>query len=82
MTNDRRINCRDCDEGLLRRESVKNLVGVAPAGGLAPLAATPARAFAAPSQESPAETTVKRFYDSLNKEQRAVICFPFDHGLR
>ncbi len=36
MSNDRRINCRDCDEGLLRRESVKNLVGVAPAGGLAP----------------------------------------------
>jgi hypothetical protein len=82
MTNDRRINCPDCDEGLSRREFVKNVVGVAVAGGLAPVVGAPGRAVAAPSARSAAETTVKRFYDSLNKQQRAVICFPFDHELR
>ena len=31
---------------------------------------------------TPAETAVKRFYDSLKDEQRKEICFPFDHPLR
>lgn len=86
MTEDPRIHCPDCDEGMSRREFVRNVVGVAAAGGLLPLAASPARAAAAaaaaPSPKSAAETAVKRLYDSLTKEQRKVICFPFDHELR
>jgi hypothetical protein len=58
------------------------VLGVTAVGGLLPLVAAPDRAVAAPSAKSAAETTVKRFYESLNKEQRAVICFPFDHQLR
>jgi len=37
---------------------------------------------AAPSPTCPAETAVKRFYDSLKDDQRKEICFPFDHPLR
>jgi len=42
----------------------------------------PRRAVAAPSASCPAETAVKRFYDSLSDAQRKEICFPFDHPLR
>ena len=55
MTKDPRIQCPDCDESLSRREFVRNVVGVAAAGGLLPLAATPGRVFAAPSAKSAAE---------------------------
>jgi hypothetical protein len=84
MTKDPRSHCPDCEEGLSRREFAKSVVGAgaAVAGGLLPLAAAPLRAVAAPTTKSAAETTVKRFYDSLTKEQRKVVCFPFNHELR
>lgn len=82
MPESTRTDCPDCDDGVSRREFVRKLTGAAVAAGLLPLAATPRRAFAGPSPKSPAETAVKRFYDSLEDKQKKVICFPFDHPLR
>jgi hypothetical protein len=44
--------------------------------------AAAAQAKAGPSASDLAETAVARFYRSLSKEQRELICFPFDHPLR
>jgi len=84
MSDERRINCPDCDagDGLSRREFVRKVTGVALAGSLVPLIGTPRRAVAGPTPTSPAETAVKRFYDSLKDEQKKTMCFPFDHPLR
>jgi hypothetical protein len=84
MSDERRINCPDCDagDGLSRRDFVRKVTGVALAGSLVPLVGTPRRAVAGPTPTSPAETAVKRFYDSLKDEQKKTICFPFDHPLR
>jgi len=78
------IHCPDCDaeDGVSRRDFVRKVTGVALAGSLLPLVGTPRRAVAAPSPSSPAETAVKRFYDTLSDEQRKAICFPFDNPLR
>src|SRR5271163_4149505 len=84
MSDERRINCPDCDagDGLSRRDFVRKVTGVALAGSLVPLVGTSRRAVAGPTPTSPAETAVKRFYDSLKDEQKKTICFPFDHPLR
>ncbi len=82
MTDEARHDCPDCGDGLSRREFVRKAAGVAVAGGLLPTIAAPRRAVAAPSASCPAETAVKRFYDSLSDDQRKEICFPFDHPLR
>jgi len=82
MSEEQRIACPDCGDGLSRREFVRKVAGVAVAGGLLPIAAAPRRVLAAPTSSSKAETAVKRFYDSLTEAQRKVICFPFDHPLR
>ena len=75
-------DCPDCGDEVSRREFVRKLTGAAIAGSLLPLAVTPRRAVAGPSPKSPAETAVKRFYDSLKDKQKKVICFPFEHPLR
>jgi Protein of unknown function (DUF3500) len=86
MSDLRRIICPDCDggdgDGVSRRDFVRKVTGAALAGGLLPLAGTARRAHAGPSSSAPAETAVKRFYDSLKDDQRKQICFPFDHPLR
>jgi len=84
MSDERRINCPDCDagDGLSRRDFVRKVTGVALAGSLVPLIGTSRRASAAPTPTSAAETAVKRFYDTLKDEQKKTICFPFDHPLR
>jgi hypothetical protein len=82
MSEESRFDCPDCGEGTTRREFVRRVAGIAVAGGLAPAIVPAARAVAAPSAKSPAETAVKRFYDTLTADQRKVICFPFDHPLR
>jgi hypothetical protein len=82
MSEQRRVDCPDCEEGVSRRDFVKKVTGIAIAGSLLPAATAPRRAVAAPTPKSTAETTVKRFYDSLNEEQKKAICFPFDHDLR
>ena len=82
MSESTRTDCSDCDGGISRRDFVRRAAGIAVAGSLFPLAAPSRRAFAAPSEKSAAETSVKRFYDSLKEEQKKVVCFPFDHPLR
>jgi hypothetical protein len=86
MSDQRRIICPDCDggdgDGVSRRDFVRKVTGAALAGSLLPLAVSPRRAQAGPSASAPAETAVKRFYDSLKDDQRKQICFPFDHPLR
>jgi len=75
--------CPDCDstDGNLDRRDFLRTVGVTAAAastvGL-PLFAT-ARAVAAPSKNSPAETAVKALYDTLNDEQKKVVCFDWDY---
>ena len=82
MSEQRRVDCPDCEEGVSRRDFVKKVTGIAIAGSLLPAATAPRRAVAAPNAKSTAETAVKRFYDSLKDEQKKQICFPFDHDLR
>lgn len=72
--------CPDCQGHLNRRDFVRVLGGTAAAIGMAPLLGHSAKA--APTPGSPAETTVKRFYDSLSESQRKTVCFPFEHKLR
>jgi hypothetical protein len=75
--------CPDCDstDGNLDRRDFLRSVGVTAAAastvGL-PLFAT-ARAVAAPSKNSPAETAVKALYDTLNDDQKKVVCFDWDY---
>lgn len=40
------------------------------------------RVFAAPTRTSTAETAVQEFYNSLSEDQKAQICFDFNHELR
>ena len=72
-------DCPDCVDGpVSRRDFVRALGGAALAGGLLPRIAT-ARPM---PRVGDAETTVKRFHDTLTPVQKKAICFPFDHELR
>jgi hypothetical protein len=79
----KKIVCPDCDaaEAGVDRRAFLRTVGVtaaaATAGGV-PLFAT-AKAHAAPSPSSAAETAVKGLYDSLTDEQRKAICFDWNY---
>lgn len=81
MQNQSQTRCPDCDGGLTRRDFVRTVGSAALAAGAVPLL-LPRSVAAAPKATSTAETAVKRFYDSLNENQRKTICFPFDHNLR
>jgi hypothetical protein len=78
------IECPDCQEGISRRDFVRTLGGIAVAGSLTPLVGLPRRAAAqAPAKAgAPAETAVKRLYESLSSDQKNAICFPFSDKLR
>jgi hypothetical protein len=82
MSEQPRFDCPDCEDGVSRRDFVRKVTGMAVAGSLLPVIGSARRAVAAPTPSSGAETAVKRFYDSLKKEQREQICFPFDDKLR
>jgi len=83
MSENPRIDCPDCgDDSLSRRDFVRRVTGAAVAGSLLPFATSPRTASAHPSAKSPAETAVKRLYDSLDEKQKKTICFPFDDALR
>ena len=82
MNDEKRIVCPDCREDVTRRDFVKAVGATALAAGSVPLFATPRQASAAPTPKSAAETSVKRFYDSLSESQQKAICFPFNHQLR
>jgi len=82
MSRDKFPHCSDCETGFdaNRRDFVKTAGTAAVAAGVSPLLAS--KAFAAPSPKSKAETTVGRFYNSLNEAQKKQICFPFGHKLQ
>jgi hypothetical protein len=81
MAEERSRICPECGDGVSRRDFVKTLGGAALVGALAPFT-VPRRLLGDDSVSRPAETAAKRLYESLNKEQREAICFPFDHDLR
>jgi len=74
-----RPQCPACD-GLDRRDFLRvlSVSAAAASTGSLGLFAVP-RASAAPTPSSPAETAVKALYDSLNEQQRKVVCFAWDH---
>ncbi len=55
------------------------LTGAAAAGAASAL---PVPSLAAKAKAPTAETLVQSLYKTLNDDQRAAICFPFDHDLR
>jgi len=61
---------------------MKSVSGLVVAGSAMPLALSGTDALAAPSADSAAEGAVRRFYESLNENQRKVICMPFNHKKR
>src|SRR4051812_24362311 len=72
-------DCPDCtaEAGVDRRDFLRTL-GMTAAGLSLPLFAT-ARAVAAPSSQSAAETAVKGLYDVLTDDQKKAICFDWDY---
>ncbi|MDG2382149.1 MAG: DUF3500 domain-containing protein [Pirellulaceae bacterium] len=65
-----------------RRRFIKTVGTAAIATASAPLVFDPRFVHAAPAADSAAETVVGQFYQTLNKDQVAKICLPFDHQLR
>jgi hypothetical protein len=87
MSEPRKVRCPECGEEteVTRRDFMKRAgaaAAIASAGTL-PVFATPraARADDVKPKASP-ETAVKRLYESLNDDQKKVICKPFDDPLR
>ena len=85
---DQKIHECECCSAFTRREFVRTLgAGVLAAsvpfiGRTAHAVALDGPAKVGPSVSDLAETAVARFYKTLSKEQRSLICFPFDHPLR
>jgi hypothetical protein len=83
MSSDNQMskNCPDCQATFNRREFVKvaGAAAVVAAGGSSLLTRP---VWAAPTATSAAETTVKRFYETLSDSQKQTICLPFDHAKR
>jgi hypothetical protein len=84
--HDRKFQELECCSAFSRREFVKTL-GAGVLAASVPLIGKAAKAAAGPAKVGPspsdlAETAVARFYKSLSKAQRELICFPFDHPLR
>src|SRR5690242_13127904 len=65
----------DCLESFSRRRFLQTTLA-----GTAALSAAPL--IAAPTAKSKAETLSAQFYKTLTEQQRAAVCFPFDHELR
>lgn len=85
MSQHPKNSCPDCDDSI-RNSGVTRRGFLQQAGTLAGSAALfmgPLHgAFAAPSRSSKAETAAQRLYELLTPQQRAQICFPFDHPSR
>src|SRR5438034_434809 len=84
MDQQKQPYCPDCEEGvgfnLDRRDFLRTTVaglGAAAAAGLPLLGG--ARALAAPTRKSAAETAVRALYESLTDEQKKVVCFGWEH---
>ena len=85
MTDRPNAGCPECSgaEDLSRRAFVRKVTGAVVATGLLPAVPSPfARAADGAKPSGTAETSVKRFYESLSDTQKKQVCFPFDHPLR
>jgi Protein of unknown function (DUF3500) len=69
--------CPDCEGESLDRRAFLQVAGAATAASM-PLFAV-ARAGAAPTPTSAAETAVKGLYESLTEAQKKVVCFDWDY---
>src|SRR2546423_7977165 len=81
MQQEKKIVCPDCEaeDALDRRDFLWTAAAsAAGAAGGALLWAEP-RAQAAPTPKSAAETAVKTLYDTLNEQQKKVVCFDWDY---
>ena len=72
------IRCQDCDATDIDRRRFLQVAGVTAAAASLPVFAT-ARAVAAPTKKSAAETAVKELYQTLTDEQKKVMCFDWDY---
>lgn len=85
MSHHLKTSCPDCaaaqtETGMNRRNFLQQAGTLA---GSAALFMGPLHgAFAAPSKSSTAETAAQRLYEILTPQQRAQICFPFNHPSR
>jgi hypothetical protein len=87
MNDPRKLRCAECGEeprGLTRREFVQGVsaAAVAATGAISLSATARAAIAAAPKLPGSPETAVKRLYESMNDEQRKIICMPWEHELR
>src|SRR4051794_2296320 len=76
------VVCPDCDaaeNGLDRRDFLRPVGVTAAAASAAPVLFATAKAKAAPTPRSAAETAVKALYESLTDAQRKAVCFDWDH---
>jgi hypothetical protein len=78
IVDNQEIKCPDCDDNGLDRRSFLRVAGVTAAAASLPIFAT-ARAVAAPTKKSVAETAVKELYKTLTDEQKKKICFDWDY---
>jgi len=79
MDKHRPSTCTDCNS-VSRRNFLQAVSGAALGAVAAPLFVE--NAWAAPTNQSAAETVAAELYKSLSDEQKKVICFDFDHELR
>jgi hypothetical protein len=72
------IRCPDCDANDIDRRLFLRVAGVTAASASLPLFAT-ARAVAAPTRKSTAETAVKALYETLTDDQKKAMCFDWNY---
>jgi hypothetical protein len=85
MSEPRTVRCPDCDSQAIdptRREFLKDVGTAAVAASVWPVLATSRASIAATATKSSPESAVKRLFDSLNTEQKATVCFPWENPLR
>src|SRR5438045_4751727 len=70
--------CPDCDADPTDRRRFLQTVAATAAATALPVWAAP-RAVAAPTPKSAAESAVKGLFESLTAEQKAKVCFAWDH---
>lgn len=73
--------CPDCEINLdlSRRKFLKTTSGAAIASAALPMTLLPATARSDEKSKSTPETLVKKLYESMSEQQRAGVCFDWDH---
>ncbi|MCH2583734.1 MAG: twin-arginine translocation signal domain-containing protein, partial [Planctomycetes bacterium] len=80
----RELPCPDCDD-VSRRRFLRTAATAATAVGTAGLSLGAAGNLLSAEEKKkvqPAETAVKQLFDSLEDNQRKLVCMPFGHELR